>query len=132
MSDDFIVEDQERAAGSPFIIMAGILGAVFVLGLICIATILLTRDNGTTEDPTVEQTRIAILATNDAVMTINAQVTETVVARTLTAAAPTLTPTPLPTATATQPATATFTPTPAPSETPVISTGKPQIGRAHV
>ena len=99
MSDDFIVEAQERAAGSLFIIIAGILGAVFIIGLICIATVLLSRGGDENEDTTVGQTRVAILATNDAVMTINAQVTETVVARTLTAAAPTLTPTPLPTAT---------------------------------
>lgn len=122
MSDDFIVEDQERSAGSPFLILAGILGAVFFLAVVCIGAVLLTRDGDNSTDPAAEGTRIAVVATNEAIMTQNAFVTQTLIARTMTAAAPTATNTPAPTATNTPPPTATNTPLPTPTETPVIST----------
>jgi hypothetical protein len=99
MSDDFIVEDQERSAGSPFLILAGILGAIFFLAVVCIGAILLTRGDGNETDPAAEGTRIAVVSTNEAIMTQNAFVTQTLIARTMTAAAPTNTSTPLPTAT---------------------------------
>ncbi len=114
MSDDFIVEDQERSAGSPFLILAGILGAIFFLAVVCIGAVLLTRGDDNETDPAAEGTRIAVVSTNEAIMTQNAFVTQTLIARTMTAAAPTNTSTPLPTATNTPPPTATNTPRPHP------------------
>lgn len=122
MSEEFIVQDQERGAGSPFLILAGILGAVFFLAIVCIGAVLLSRGTGDETDPSAEGTRIAVVSTNEAIMTQNAFVTQTLIARTMTAAAPTNTNTPAPTATITPSPTATNTPLPTPTETPVIST----------
>lgn len=125
MSDDFIVEEQERSGGSPFVVLAGILGAVFFLAVICIIAVLATRGSDEpTVDPIAQATSDAIVATNEAVMTQNAFVTQTLIARTLTAAAPTNTPPPTPTSTNTPQPTPTNTLTPTPTETPVVSTGE--------
>ena len=121
MSNDQFLEDQERSAGSPFLVLAGILGAIFFLAVVCIAAVLLTRDSGGEVDPIAQATSDAIVATNEAVMTQNAFVTQTLIARTLTAAAPTNTPPPTATSTNTPQPTPTNTLTPIPTETPVIS-----------
>ena len=56
MSNDQFLEDQERSAGSPFLVLAGILGAIFFLAVVCIAAVLLTRDSGGEVDPVAQAT----------------------------------------------------------------------------
>ncbi|MBP7998334.1 MAG: hypothetical protein KA314_03090 [Chloroflexi bacterium] len=122
MSEEFIEEG--RSTGSPFVVLAGILGAIFILAVVCIAAVLLTRGNQDTVDPATEATSIAVVATNEAVMTQNAFVTQTLIARTMTAAAPTSTPIPSATATNTPLPTFTNTPLPTATETPVVIPGE--------
>ncbi|MCL4871642.1 MAG: hypothetical protein KJ063_22010 [Anaerolineae bacterium] len=121
MSEEYLDEGQESSAGGPFLVIVGVLGAIFLLSLVCIAALLLSRTGGDDTDPAFEATRVAVVATNDAILTQNAFVAETLQARTLTAAAPTNTPTPPPTSTNTPTPTATFTPQPTATETPVIN-----------
>ncbi|MEJ2748101.1 MAG: hypothetical protein P8183_09370 [Anaerolineae bacterium] len=114
MNDDFIYEEEVDSVGSsnrrPFLIAVGVLLTIFVLAVICSATLLLTRGggNGNAEEIAAIETQNAIVAvTNEAV-------TQTISAMSTEAARPTDTP----------PAPPTNTPrptnTPLPTNTPVV------------
>lgn len=111
MSDEYVIEEEEGGGSGSraFIILAGVLTAVLLLSLLCIAGVLLTR-NGTDPDQTAAiQTREAenaiIAVTNTAVaMTVEAMETEAA----MPTNTPTATPEPLPTE------------TPTPTNTPVV------------
>ncbi|MFO7540728.1 MAG: hypothetical protein R6X32_22035 [Chloroflexota bacterium] len=111
MSEEYLIEEEEGggSAGSrTFTILAGIASAVLLLGLICIAAIMFTRQQDTTQADAVamrETENAIILVTNEAVTrTIEAMETE--------AARPTETPTSTPEPSPTN--------TPEPTETPVV------------
>jgi hypothetical protein len=112
MSDEYVIEEEEGGDGSgsrAFVILAGILTAVLLLSLLCIAGVLLTRNGTDTDQTAAIQTREAenaiIAVTNTAVaLTVEAMETE--------AAMPTNTPTATPEPPPTE--------TPTPTNTPVV------------
>jgi hypothetical protein len=112
MSDEYVIEEEEGGDGSgsrAFVILAGILTAVLLLSLLCIAGVLLTRNGVDTDQVAAIQTREAenaiIAVTNTAVaLTVEAMETE--------AAMPTNTPTATPEPPPTE--------TPTPTNTPVV------------
>ncbi|MCB9421033.1 MAG: hypothetical protein H6667_14620 [Ardenticatenaceae bacterium] len=116
MTEDFIYEEETGSGGSPnrrpFLTAVGILVTIFVLAVICSATLLLTRDKGSGSD-NAEQ--IAAIETQNAVIAVtNAAVTQTIAAMETEAARPTNTPQPPPTNTPRP------TNTPLPTNTPVV------------
>jgi hypothetical protein len=112
MSEEYLIEEEEGGGFSgnrTFTLLAGTATAILLLGLICIAAILLIRqadDNGLAEEIAMRETENAIIAvTNTAVaLTIEARETE--------AALPTETPTSTPEPSPTN--------TPEPTNTPVV------------
>lgn len=115
MSDDFIYEEEVDSAGSsnrrPFLVAVGVLLTIFVLAVICSATLLLTRDDGSGGNAE----EIAAIETQNAVIAVtNAAVTQTIAAMETEAARPTETPPPPPTNTPRP------TNTPLPTDTPVV------------
>ncbi len=115
MTEDFIYEEETDSGGSPnrrpFLTAVGILLTIFILAVICSATMLLTRDNGGGSD----SEQIAAIETQNAVIAVtNAAVTQTIAAMETEAARPTDTPQPPPTNTPRP------TNTPLPTNTPVV------------
>lgn len=115
MTEDFIYEEETGSGGPsnrrPFLTAVGILLTIFVLAVICSATLLLTRGNG--DGDNAEQ--IAAIETQNAVIAVtNAAVTQTIAAMETEAARPTNTPPPPPTNTPVP------TNTPLPTNTPVV------------
>ena len=115
MTEDFIYEEDTVSGSSPnrrpFLTAVGILLTIFVLAVICSATLLLTRDNGGTG----ASEQIAAIETQNAVIAVtNAAVTQTIAAMQTEAARPTDTPQPPPTNTPRP------TNTPLPTNTPVV------------
>jgi LPXTG-motif cell wall-anchored protein len=113
MSEEYIVQEEEGASRSPFLL--AVLGLVGLLGLALLCTVgfALLRRNQTAQEIA------AIEAANATIQAQNLQVTQTIVAMETIAAQ---SPTPSPTNTATRvPPTATATATlPKPSDTPVV------------
>jgi LPXTG-motif cell wall-anchored protein len=115
MTEDFIYEEETDRGGSsnrrPFLTAVGILLTIFVLAVICSATLLFTRGNGDSG----EAEQIAAIETQNAVIAVtNAAVTQTIAAMETEAARPTNTPQPPPTNTPRP------TNTPLPTNTPVV------------
>ena len=115
MTEDFIYEEETDSGGSanrrPFLTAVGILLTIFVLAVICSATLLLTRgsgDGGNTQEIAAIETQNAVIAVT------NAAVTQTIAAMETEAARPTNTPQPPPTNTPRP------TNTPLPTNTPVV------------
>jgi hypothetical protein len=112
MSEEYLIEEEEGGGftgNRTFTLLAGTATAILLLGLICIAAILLIRqgdDNGLAEEIAMRETENAVIAvTNTAVaLTIEARETE--------AALPTETPTSTPEPSPTN--------TPEPTNTPVV------------
>jgi LPXTG-motif cell wall-anchored protein len=122
MTEDFIYEEETDSGGSsnrrPFLTAVGILLTIFVLAVICSATLLLTRGNGDNGD--AEQ--IAAIETQNAVIAVtNAAVTQTIAAMETEAARPTNTPQPPPTNTPRP------TNTPLPTNTPVVQQAEEEL-----
>jgi LPXTG-motif cell wall-anchored protein len=116
MTEDFIYEEETDSGGSPnrrpFLTAVGILLTIFVLAVICSATLLLTRDNNGRNG---DAEQIAAIETQNAVIAVtNAAVTQTIAAMETEAARPTNTPPPPPTNTPRP------TNTPLPTNTPVV------------
>ncbi|MCA9975746.1 MAG: LPXTG cell wall anchor domain-containing protein [Anaerolineales bacterium] len=116
MTEDFIYEEETDGGSSPnrrpFLTAVGILLTIFVLAVICSATLLLTRDNSSRNGDTEQ---IAAIETQNAVIAVtNAAVTQTIAAMETEAARPTNTPQPPPTNTPRP------TNTPLPTNTPVV------------
>lgn len=116
--EEFVIEEEEAETSSnrPFILAAGGLVAILLTALLCLAVYQFFF-NGDQEADAVADSAIAITATsisatNEAIETQNAFVTQTLVAMEMTAQAPTSTPTLQPTATPSPPPTATPTATP--------------------
>lgn len=116
--EEFIVEEEEEAQSNrPFVFAAAGLVGILVLCLGVLGVYQLFFDGAddgqavAEGDPGIAATATVISATNEAIETQNAFVTQTLVAMELTANAPTETPTPLP----------TFTPTPVPTSTPTVT-----------
>ncbi|MDJ0756526.1 MAG: hypothetical protein QNJ45_23535 [Ardenticatenaceae bacterium] len=117
--EEFIVEEEEETQSNrPFVFAAAGLVGILVLCLGVLGVYQLFFDGAddgqavAEGDAGIAATATVISATNEAIETQNAYVTQTLVAMELTANAPTETPTPLPTATATPVPTATPTVTP--------------------
>ena len=122
MSDDLYIEEEEQSeeessSNRPFAIIAGVMGLLLVIGIICVAVLLLGRSgdgvlaslfgDGGEGDVTITQTVEARLTENAAIATQNFFVTQTLIAIATEDARPTETATPAP------------TDTPAPTETPM-------------
>lgn len=112
MSEEYLIEEEEgggSAGNRTFAILAGIATAILLLGLICIAAVLMLRPgngNGLAAEIAARETENAIIAvTNEAV-------TRTIAAIETEAARPTETPTSTPEPSPTN--------TPEPTETPVV------------
>lgn len=115
MTEDFIYEEETDSGGSPgrrpFLTAVGILLTIFILAVICSATLLLTRDDGDGG----AAAEIAAVETQNAIIAVtNAAVTQTIAAMETEAARPTNTPPPPPTNTPIP------TSTPLPTNTPVV------------
>lgn len=133
MSDEFddeiLLDDDDGGSSRPFLLTAGALIGIMLLSLACLAIFNLIGGGGeevaTTEEGTAVSevdsesaaTATAISATNEAIMTANAFVTQTIESITLTAEAPTNTPTNTPEPPTNTP---TNTPTTTPTTTPVV------------
>lgn len=119
--DDFIVEDEEGQSNRPFILaVMGLLGVLLVS--VIILGVFTTFSGNDTDTPSEEVAAVdseqsaqatMISATNEAIETQNAYVTQTLESRRLTDEAPTATPTAVP---------PTETAIPLPTETEVPST----------
>lgn len=107
LSNENFVEEEGRS-NRPFALAVGALVIILLLAIACTAIFALQNRNPQ------EATRVAILATNEAVATQNFFVTQTISARETIAAMPTNTPVPTNT-----PLPPTKTPTPAPTNTPL-------------
>lgn len=122
MSDDLFIEEEEQSeegasANRPFAIIAGIMALLLVIGIVCVAVILLGRSGDGVlaslfgadgeGDVAITQTVEARLTENAAIATQNFFVTQTLVAIATEDARPTETSTPAPTE------------TPEPTETPL-------------
>jgi hypothetical protein len=113
MTEDFIIEEESESPSNrrPFLIAVGALLAIFVLSVICSASILLARNGG--GDANTEQ--IAARETENAIVAVtNEAVTATIAAMETEAARPTDTPAAPPTNTPAP------TNTPLPTNTPVV------------
>ncbi len=116
--EEFVIEEEEAPSNRPFLLAVGALLGVLLVALLCLGVYQIFFDSGdgteVATDNGLAATATSISATNEAIETQNAFVTQTIVAMDLTAQAPTATPTLPPTSTPRP------EPTDPPTATPVV------------